>query len=162
MHVSIALYGAARVVIGQPLVDLSFDIPAITLGQVLEKMIATYPRARPYLLDESGSLPSYMRVLINNVRPNPDATLATLLLDKDRVSLLVAVAGGTTPNTSHVRSIAPSLPRPRVPARGTLGRRGLAYVKWIVPRGYPGAGSGLREMYIKEKNKNVGYRYTHT
>ena len=72
MHVSIALYGAARVVVGQPLVDLSFDIPTITLGQVLEKMIATYPRARPYLLDETGSLPSYMRVLINNVRPNPD------------------------------------------------------------------------------------------
>nr|HET6904691.1 hypothetical protein [Ktedonobacteraceae bacterium] len=118
MHISIALYGAARVVVGQPLVDLSFDIPAITLGQVLEKMIATYPRARPYLLDESGSLPSYMRVLINNIRPNPDATLATLLRDKDHVSLLVAVAGGARPNPFHVRSIAPSSPHPRVPARG--------------------------------------------
>ncbi len=101
MHVSIALYGAARVVVGQPLVDLSFDIPAITLGQLLEKMIATYPRARPYLLDETGSLPSYMRVLINNVRPNPDATLATQLRDKDQVSLLVAVAGGRKPHPGH-------------------------------------------------------------
>ncbi len=105
MHVCVALYGAARVVVGQPLVDLSFDIPAITLGQVLEKMIAIYPRARPYLLDEAGSLPSYMRVLINNVRPNPDATLATPLRDKDQVSLLVAVAGGAKPNPSHVSNI---------------------------------------------------------
>ena len=94
MHVSVALYGAVRVIIGQPLVEISFDIPAITLGQMLEKMVATYPRARPYLLDEAGSLPSYMRVLINDARPNPDATLATLLLDRDRVSLLVVVAGG--------------------------------------------------------------------
>jgi len=97
MHIYVALYGAARVVVGRPLVDLSFDNSAVTLGQVLEKMVAAYPRARPYLLDEAGSLPSHMRVLINNVRPNPDATLATLLLDKDRISLLVAVAGGARP-----------------------------------------------------------------
>ena len=97
MHVRVTLYGAARVVIGQPLVDVSFDTPAITLGQVLERMIAAYPRARPYLLNEAGLLPSYMRVLINNGRPNPDATLATILLDNDRVSLLVAVAGGERP-----------------------------------------------------------------
>ena len=57
-------------------------------------MIALYPRARPYLLDEVGTLPPYMRVLINDVRPVPDATPATLLHDHDRVTLLVAVAGG--------------------------------------------------------------------
>jgi molybdopterin converting factor small subunit len=105
MHISIALYGAARVVVGQPLVDLSFDIPIVTLAQVLEKMIVTYPRARPYLLNEAGSLPSYMRVLINNVRPNPDATLATLLRDKDQLSLLVAVAGGARPKPFPVSTI---------------------------------------------------------
>ncbi|HLX57885.1 MAG TPA: MoaD/ThiS family protein [Ktedonobacteraceae bacterium] len=94
MHVHVALYGAARVVIGQPQVDVSFDAHAVTLGQVLERLIATYPRARPYLLDETGMLPAYMRVLINNTRPYPDVTLATALHDEDRVALLVAVAGG--------------------------------------------------------------------
>ena len=94
MHVGVTIYGAARVVIGQPLVDVTFDTPSITLGQLLEKMIATYPRARPYLLDEAGLLPSYMRILINNARPDPDATLATTLHDEDQVALLVAVAGG--------------------------------------------------------------------
>lgn len=73
MHVSVALYGSVRVVIGQPLVDVTFDTSSITLGQLLERMIATYPRARPYLLDEAGLLPSYLRVLINNARPDPDA-----------------------------------------------------------------------------------------
>jgi len=94
MHVSVTIYGAARVVIGQPLVGLSFDASSITLGQLLDKMIATYPRARPYLLDEAGRLPSYMRVLVNNVRPDPDATPAMVLHDGDHVALMVAVAGG--------------------------------------------------------------------
>jgi hypothetical protein len=49
MHVGVVLYGAARVVIGQPLVEVSFDTSSVTLGQLLERMIATYPRARPYL-----------------------------------------------------------------------------------------------------------------
>ena len=35
---------------------------------------------------------SIIRVLINKVRPNPDATLTTLLHAQDRVTLLVAVA----------------------------------------------------------------------
>ena len=94
MHVGVTIYGAARVVIGQPLVDVTFNTSSITLGQLLERMIATYPRARPYLLDEAGLLPSHMRILINNARPDPDATLATTLHHEDQVALLVAVAGG--------------------------------------------------------------------
>jgi molybdopterin converting factor small subunit len=98
MHIYIALYGAARVVIGAQQIDVEFDAAPITLGEVLEKIITLYPRARPYLLDASGILPSYMRVLINDIRPVPDATLATPLYDQDRVALLVAVAGGYNQN----------------------------------------------------------------
>jgi molybdopterin converting factor small subunit len=94
MKVGVALYGAARVVIGQPQVEVSFDTATISLGQIVEQLIAAYPRARPYLLDQNGMLPSYMRVLINEVRPDPDATLETALHDGDRLALLVAVAGG--------------------------------------------------------------------
>jgi len=94
MRVSVALYGAARVVIGQTVVAVEFDSGTITLGQVLHQLAASYPRARPYLLDETGVLPLHMRTLINNERPDPDATLATVLHDEDRLTLLVAVAGG--------------------------------------------------------------------
>lgn len=94
MQVVVALYGAARVIIGQPRVEISFDTPTIALGRVVEQLIAAYPRAQPYLLDESGMVPSHIRVLINEVRPDPDATLATVLRDGDRLALLVAVAGG--------------------------------------------------------------------
>src|SRR5437879_11983371 len=66
MQVSVALFGAARVVTGQPRVEVAFDAPSITLGQVLQRISGDYPRVRPYLLDETGMLLSYMRVLINN------------------------------------------------------------------------------------------------
>jgi molybdopterin converting factor small subunit len=94
MKVVVSLYGAARVVIGQPQVEVSFDTTTITLGQVVGQLIADYPRARPYLLDEDDMLPSHIRVLVNELRLDPDATLATVLHDGDRLALLVAVAGG--------------------------------------------------------------------
>ena len=94
MHVDVTLYGPARVVTGQTRVELAFDTPVTTLGQVLQKLVTVYPRTQPYLLNEEGVLPSFMRVLINNARPDPDATLATILHDEDQVTLLVAVAGG--------------------------------------------------------------------
>ncbi len=94
MQLHIALYGGARIVSGQAVVDLSFDGPSVTLGQMLEELIAAYPRVRPYLLDAPGVLQTSIRVLINNERPEPDATLMTVLHDEDKVTLLVAVAGG--------------------------------------------------------------------
>jgi molybdopterin converting factor small subunit len=94
MRVGVALYGTVRVVIGQPLVDIVYDAPSTTLGQILETLIETYPRARPYLLDKDRRLQFSIRVLINDVRPDPDATFATVLHDGDRLTLLVAVAGG--------------------------------------------------------------------
>ncbi len=95
MQLHVALYGGARVVSGKAVVDLSFDTPSVTLGQMLEELIAVYPRVRPYLLDASGILQTSIRVLINNERPEPDATLVTSLYDDDKITLLVAVAGGT-------------------------------------------------------------------
>src|SRR5438132_6110764 len=101
MQMDVALYGTARVIIGQPHVNVTFDTPTITLGQILEKLINNYPRVRPYLLDEAGMLPFFIRVLINDTRPDPDATLATILHDGDRLALLVAVAGGENSSPSN-------------------------------------------------------------
>ena len=94
MRVEVALSGAARVTVGQSLVEVSFGTSTATLGQLLQHLATRFPRARPYFLDEAGRVPSFVRVLINDVRPIPDATPATILHDADRVTLLVAVAGG--------------------------------------------------------------------
>jgi molybdopterin converting factor small subunit len=92
--VRVALYGGARVVTGQRHVEVMFDTTEITIGEVLNRLIGNYPRVRPYVLDETGSLPLEMRILLNEVRPEPDATLATILRDGDRLALLMIVAGG--------------------------------------------------------------------
>jgi molybdopterin converting factor small subunit len=94
MQLHIALFGGARVVVGKSDIDLSFDYPSVTLGQLVEELIARYPRVRPYLLDAAGMLHPSLRVLLNNEWPVPEATMATPLHDEDRVSFLVAVAGG--------------------------------------------------------------------
>lgn len=94
MQVRVVLFGGARVVVGKSVVDLSFDLSSVTVGQLVEELIATYPRVQPYLLHESGILHPSLRVLINKERPDPDATLATSLHAGDEVTFLVAVAGG--------------------------------------------------------------------
>lgn len=94
MQLRVALFGGARVVVGKSVVDLSFDAPAVPLGQLVEELIATYPRVRPYLLDASGVIHPSLRVLLNNEWPVPEVTLETLLHDGDGVTFLVAVAGG--------------------------------------------------------------------
>lgn len=55
MQLRVALYGGARVVVDKSVVDLSFDAPSVTLAQLVEELIAAYPRVRPYLLDASGT-----------------------------------------------------------------------------------------------------------
>ena len=94
MQLHVTLFGGARVVVGKSAVELSFEAPAVTLAEMLEELIAAYPHVRPYLLDTSGTIHPSIRVLINNERPDPDATPDTLLHTEDRITLLVAVAGG--------------------------------------------------------------------
>jgi molybdopterin converting factor small subunit len=94
LQIHVTLYGGARVVSGQSMVDLSFEAPHVTLAQVVEELIATYPRARPYLLSETGALNASIRVLVNNERLDPADALATVLHAEDHIVLLVAVAGG--------------------------------------------------------------------
>ena len=94
MKIHITLYGAMRVIAGQSNVELSFDTPSVTLAQVIEALTAAYPRIRPYLLDASGALNTFLRILLNNQRPDPDVTLATTLHANDRLVFLTPMAGG--------------------------------------------------------------------
>ncbi len=114
MNVEVALYGSARIVVGQARVDIACETPTTTIGQVVDTLITTYPRAQPYVLDEAGGLPFNIRVLINEKRPNPDATLATILHDGDRLALIVAVAGG---GTTLISKCVVADPQPAYPIR---------------------------------------------
>ena len=95
MQLHVRLYGPMRVVVGQADVDLSFDGSSVTLAQVVEALTADHPRMRRYLLDAAGALLPSVRILLNNVRPDPDITLATPLQANDQIVFLTPVAGGT-------------------------------------------------------------------
>lgn len=105
MQVRVRLYGPMRVVVGQSDVDLSFDASSITLAQVLEVLTADYPRVRRYLLDASGALLPFVRILLNNERPDLDVTLATPLQANDQITFLTPVAGGTAYPTTLATTI---------------------------------------------------------
>ena len=90
MLVHVTLYGVLRVVVGQQILELSFDKQYITLMQLLEELIAIYPRIESYLLDTSSqTLHTEMRILLNGKRPKPGLTLATPLHDNDRLTFLI-------------------------------------------------------------------------
>lgn len=91
MLVHVTLYGALRVVAGRQMLDMSFDEPRITMMQLLDALIALYPRIGPYLIDNSSqALHTEMRILLNGTRPKPNLTLSTPLYDNDRLTFLVA------------------------------------------------------------------------
>jgi molybdopterin converting factor small subunit len=94
MQVQVALYGAARVIVGRPVVELAFAADAVTLAQAIDALIVAHPRVRPYLLDDGGALQASMRVLVNDERLEPDAALAAALHDHDRLVLMWPMAGG--------------------------------------------------------------------
>lgn len=94
MQVQITLYGAMRVIAGQPRVDLPFASPSITLSSAIEALITAYPRVRSYVLDASGALHASIRVIRNDERVIADDLLAIPLYDGDRIALLSPMAGG--------------------------------------------------------------------
>jgi molybdopterin converting factor small subunit len=94
MQVHVTLYGAMRVIAGTSQIQLSFDAPAVPLARVVEALVTTYPRIRPYLLDTTETLHPSIRVLVNNERVIPDSQLTTPILADSRLVFLAPMAGG--------------------------------------------------------------------
>lgn len=94
MRIHLRLSGPLSVVIGHVAVDLTLDGDSATLEQALDTLAATYPRARRYLRDTTGALPSGMRVLLNGSRLAEPVTRMTPLPEDAHVTLLAPAVGG--------------------------------------------------------------------
>lgn len=88
------LSGPLSVVIGNAAVDLALDGDSATLEQALDTLAANYPRARRYLRDTTGALPSGVRVLLDGSRLAEPVTLMTPLREDAQVTLLAPRVGG--------------------------------------------------------------------
>ncbi len=94
MKIAVRLSGALRVVVGAPLVELSFDTESTTLGDALDALCARYPRARRYVRAPDGALAPGLRALLNERRLDDGAASTATVRDGDRLALLMPIAGG--------------------------------------------------------------------
>lgn len=100
MRVRVRPSGPLRVAVGSAEVEVEIEVetPAgeisTTLAQVLDAVIARYPRARRYLRDAAGALAPGIRVLVNDARVDDATILGASVHDGDVVALLMPVQGG--------------------------------------------------------------------
>lgn len=73
--------------------DESVLLQASTLGQAIEGMIATYPRLKVHVFDETGDLREHVFLALNG-RKLAVSQLALPLEDGDRLDVVQAVSGG--------------------------------------------------------------------
>jgi sulfur carrier protein ThiS len=76
-----------------------FDCPvqtvsAATLAEALERVFATQPRARSYILDDQGGLRSHVAVFIDGRRATDRRHLRDALSPASQVHVLQALTGG--------------------------------------------------------------------
>jgi len=70
-------------------------IPGQTVGSVLSQLVADFPDVQAHLLDETGHMRPHINVFVNG---NDIRTLQgpeTALAERDEVSLIPAMAGGS-------------------------------------------------------------------
>ena len=87
-------YATLRPIVGQKTVELPIE-EGVTVQDVLETIVGTYPDSRPELMDEQGQLLGHVHLFING-RDSPylDNMMATQVKTTDKIDVFPAVGGG--------------------------------------------------------------------
>jgi molybdopterin synthase sulfur carrier subunit len=87
-------YATLRPIVGGKTVDFPIE-EGITVAQLVNTIVTTYPPMREQLLNEQGELYPHVHVFVNGRdAPALDAGMQTLLTQKDLLDVFPAVAGG--------------------------------------------------------------------
>ena len=70
------------------------EVPAGTLGRVLDAAFAAAPALRPYVLDEQGAVRKHVAVFVNGDMIPDRSDLKRSLAAQDRVHVIQALTGG--------------------------------------------------------------------
>ncbi len=73
----------------------ALEVEGATIGEVLARLTETYPSARAQLLNEDGSLHRFLNVYVNDDDVRYLGGLDAPVSDRDEITLLPAVAGGS-------------------------------------------------------------------
>ena len=67
-----------------------------TIGEVLQNLEKKFPGIGPRLLDEKGGVRRYINIFYNDEDIRFLENLSTQVSDSDRISIIPAIAGGST------------------------------------------------------------------
>ncbi|HLN17178.1 MAG TPA: ubiquitin-like small modifier protein 1 [Acidimicrobiales bacterium] len=74
----------------------SVSVEGATIGEVLRSLVADHPGIAPQVFNDDGTLHKFVNVYVNDDDVRYLSLLDTPVKDGDEVSILPAVAGGTT------------------------------------------------------------------
>jgi molybdopterin synthase sulfur carrier subunit len=69
-------------------------VPGSTVGAVLDRVFATEPRLRSYILDDQGRVRKHVSIYVNGDRIADRVMLADPVTDRDEVFVFQALSGG--------------------------------------------------------------------
>lgn len=73
-----------------------FETQQTTLSEALEQFVEQYPEVKQNLLDEDGNIRSYIKLYIGEQEVSPAENGSLELQDDTEVSIIPAIAGGTS------------------------------------------------------------------
>jgi sulfur-carrier protein len=75
--------------------EITVEVGADDLGSAIEALDARYPGFKDRLLDERGELRQFVNVYLNDEDVRLGSGLRAKIADKDEISIVPAVAGGS-------------------------------------------------------------------
>ncbi len=75
--------------------EITVDVSATDLGGAIEALDARYPGFRDRLLDDNGDLRQFVNVYLNDEDVRLGSGLKAPVSEKDEISIVPAVAGGS-------------------------------------------------------------------
>jgi molybdopterin synthase sulfur carrier subunit len=75
--------------------QITVEVAGSDLGSAIDALDARYPGFRDRLLDERGELRQFVNVYLNDEDVRLGSGLKAKVADKDEISIIPAVAGGT-------------------------------------------------------------------
>jgi molybdopterin synthase sulfur carrier subunit len=78
--------------------QMTVTVEATDLGSAIEELEKRYPGFKDRLLDQQGQLRQFVNVYLNDEDVRLGAGLAAKVSEKDEISIVPAVAGGSLAN----------------------------------------------------------------
>lgn len=80
-----------------------------TVGEVIQWLTETYPGLKERLRDEKGEVRRFINIYVNNEDIRFNQSLETPVKEGDEISIIPAIAGGTSPKRKVTLTFPPKL-----------------------------------------------------